>query len=759
MEDNMSKYTPIRWGMMISAIVIAWQSLLIPAHANDARSVEVRLRTDNPTVEVAYHDKTGLASFVFAPEGIDLVDARRANSTPAFAAQQFMRQYGGMFGLSTPAEDLVILNETTSIDGDTHVRFQQHYRNIPVVGAEIAFNMSNARAIRSINGELIPRISINTTPTINQEQAIDIARQSVSTEYLIDATNIPLSNASLAIFDQRIMGGYGPATPTLTWRVQLTNRHHTKPFDAYVFVHAQTGKIITQFNQIAHALSQRICDNNNALDSDDNSRTNCDDDTDALRLNESTPSGVADVDEAWEYTKATYDYFYTKFGRDGIDNAGMPMISIVRYCMQSAPSYCPYPNAYWDGEVMTYGEGFSSADDVIAHEITHGITERTARLFYYFQSGAINEAISDIFGEFVDIYHLGSSTDTAAVRWQLGEDLPAYIGAIRNLANPPAFSNPDRMNSRFYDSGFSPGYEWPWDNGGVHTNSGVANKSAALMVTGGRFNNQIITGLGLARTEQLWYRVLTTRLVSASDYADLANALIYTCKDMATRNIASMTTTHCANVEKVILATEMRLSPTAAPANHAPLCPAGTRVTNTFYDNMEAFTTKWSTTGPTWYAYNYATSGRYSAYAYADYAERRDLRLTQRTSIVIPANAYLHFNHAYEFTSRNLSNGLVDKFYHGSIVEYSINNGSTWQNLGPLFVNQGYNGTILANINNPIKGQRAFVGVSKGYISSRASLATLSGKRIMLRFRYLTDGSTETWYGWWIDDIRIYTCR
>ena len=684
--------TQIRW-----IAFIGMMSMLIanvaPAYAADARSTETRLRSANPSIQIDHHNYTGLASFVYAPDGIDMIVARRANSTPTTTARQFMHEYGAMFGIRAQADELVVIKEFESPDGDTMVRFQQMYQNIPVIGAQMNFGISSARTIRSINGEILPRIAINTSPSIGDDQAVAVALTSISKEFTIAEADIPISSVTLAIFDQRIMGGFSPPTPILTWHVRMTNRTHVTPFDAHIFVDAPTGQIVTQFNQIAHALNQRICDSANTLDSDNDSRTNCDDDSDAIRLNDSTASGIADADAAWEFTKATYDYFYDKFGRDGIDDSGMTMVSIVRYC-PSNPSSCPYQNAFWDGEVMTYGDGFSSADDVIAHEITHGITERTANLFYYFQSGAINEAMSDIFGEFVDQYHQGTSTDGRSFNWQIGEDLPRSIGVIRNMRNPPLFYHPDRMNSRFYNNGYYPGYDWPEDQGGVHSNSGVANKAAYLMVAGGTFNGQSIVGLGQAKTEQLWYRVLVNHLLSASDYYDLATALVFACKDMASRDVAGMTLANCSNVNKVILATEMRKSPIAAPALNAPFCDAGKTVRNTFYDNMESYSSTWSSSGARWYFGRYATSGRYSAYAYADYAARRDLRMTQRTSVLIPKNAYLRFNHAYEFSSANLSTSAPKQFFHGSIVEYSTNNGSTWQNLGSLFVNQGYTGTI-----------------------------------------------------------------
>ena len=99
---------------------------------------------------------------------------------------------------------------------------------------------------------------------------------------------------------------------------------------------------------------------------------------------------------------------------------------------------------------MYYGTGFTSGDDVVGHELAHGVTEFTSNLFYYYQSGAINESLSDVFGELVDLTN-GRGTDTPAVRWQLGEDLPA-IGVIRDMENPrpPAAPDPDRMTSPDY---------------------------------------------------------------------------------------------------------------------------------------------------------------------------------------------------------------------------------------------------------------------------------------------------------------------
>jgi len=77
-------------------------------------------------------------------------------------------------------------------------------------------------------------------------------------------------------------------------------------------------------------------------------------------------------------------------GRDSYDDAGAPLTSVVHYCEPNLPGNCgcPCQNAFWDGQRLIFGDGFSRADDVVVHELTHAVTEDSARLFYYMQSGA-----------------------------------------------------------------------------------------------------------------------------------------------------------------------------------------------------------------------------------------------------------------------------------------------------------------------------------------------------------------------------------
>ena len=108
------------------------------------------------------------------------------------------------------------------------------------------------------------------------------------------------------------------------------------------------------------------------------------------------------ADAAHKYAIGTYNLYAIQFNRKSIDNSGMAIISTVQYC---DPYFgCPYGNAFWSGTQMVYGSayGFPLADDIVAHELTHGVTQYKSNLFYYYQSGAINKSLLDVFGEYYD---------------------------------------------------------------------------------------------------------------------------------------------------------------------------------------------------------------------------------------------------------------------------------------------------------------------------------------------------------------------
>jgi Zn-dependent metalloprotease len=213
------------------------------------------------------------------------------------------------------------------------------------------------------------------------------------------------------------------------------------------------------------------------------------------------------TDAHWGAEK-TYDFFWSHFSRNSIDGNGFALKSYVHYSRN-------YFNAFWDGSRMTYGDGSSvngskplTALDVCGHEITHGLTSKTSNLVYSGESGALNEAFSDIFGESIEKYAKGSND------WKLGKDFN-YI--IRDMQNPNSYGDPDTYQGTNWYSGTS-------DNGGVHTNSGVLNFWFYLLTTGGSGTNDKgfvynVSGIGILKAQAIAYRTLTTKLISSSNYA------------------------------------------------------------------------------------------------------------------------------------------------------------------------------------------------------------------------------------------------
>jgi bacillolysin len=639
--------------------------------------------------------------------------------------------------------------------GRSVLRFQQVYQGVRVLGGELAVNLDGSKNLLSIGGEALSSPDVSVAPRIESSVARDTALEAVAKARSVSASTLQASEPSLWIYDSRIMGGPGLGRPTLVWRMDVTGKGGPEPIDELVLVDALLGVVTLHFDQREHALNRQVCDANNT-----DSKLPCT--APFARVEGGAASAIADVNGAYDYAGATYDFYYDVLGRNSIDGAGMTITSTTRYCPTGYD--CPFDNAWWDGEQMDYGQGFASADDVVGHELTHGVTQYTSRLFYYYQSGAINESLSDVFGEFIDLTdHLGN--DSPAVRWELGEDLPASVGVGRDMKNPPLYGQPDKMSSPNYSTYTD---ESPyWDNGGVHTNSGINNKVAYLITDGDIFNGKTVTGIGITKAAKIYYEAETNLLTSASDYADLYSALQQACTDLV--GSAGITSANCEQVTNAVNAVEMNVTPPAAPASEAPVCSTGQSPHDLFSDNLENTASgNWirqlgSGLYQTWYYpqnpndidfdATYATSGTTNFWGY-DQEFAADYSIAMTSSVAIPAGStpYLCFNHAYMFENYGTTYA-----FDGGVLEYSTNGGASWADAGSLLTSNGYNGTISNLFDNPLKGRSAFVKESNGYISSRASLASLAGQSVRFRFRIGTDTDGSD-YGWFVDDIRVYTC-
>ncbi len=441
----------------------------------------------------------GFVRALGAPPGYVL---GRSTGTPAVTARGFARTHAVALGVSDSRVDLTVARERDE-GGRRFLRLGQSVSGVPVFGAGMTVQVSGRGEVEFVLNDLAridgdPRVGeLGTTPVVAADVAATLAKQAVAADF----PDAPLTagKAELEAFVPSVVGAGGP--PRLVWRVEVSAREAR--VDDVLLVDARTGAVAFRYSLIASALYREIHDCGNLPGA------SCP----VVRVEGEGDTGIVDADLAYRYLGDTYDFYFDHFGRDSLDGAGMSLIGYVRYC---ALGYtCPYPNAYWDGAEMMFGSGFAGADDVVAHELTHGVTQNGSNLIYWGESGAINESMSDIFGEFVDLTN-GSGTDTPEVRWLIGEDLPG--GAIRDMADPPAYSQPDTL--------YGPGWWYDYsDSAGVHFNSGVANKLAFLLTDGADFGGFTVTGMGIDAVAALFYEANTALLAPASDYRDLYWAL------------------------------------------------------------------------------------------------------------------------------------------------------------------------------------------------------------------------------------------
>jgi Zn-dependent metalloprotease len=235
------------------------------------------------------------------------------------------------------------------------------------------------------------------------------------------------------------------------------------------------------------------------------------------RFEGEAPVQDADIDNAYEFSRAVRNYYLEVHGRNGIDARGMKMISSVKFGSG-------YNNAFWDGEQMTYGTGdrdiFASFVllDICGHEITHGVSEFESGLKYWRQAGALNESHSDVFGKMIEAHAKDQTVDQ--IDWVLGRGvfMPEIEGeGIRNMLHPGTAYDDPRLGKDPQPDCMSKYIEMSFDNGGVHYNSGIVNRAFALFVVS-------LSGYEWKKAARVWF---AARALSGAN-PSFANHAYYT---------------------------------------------------------------------------------------------------------------------------------------------------------------------------------------------------------------------------------------
>lgn len=419
-----------------------------------------------------------------------------------------------------------ITNVEKDDQGFTHYTLKPHNNGKKAINKEIKIHVNDKNEVVHVNGELDQKqVNPTNTQKLTKEEAINLAYKAAG------VTKKEAKNINKRDVVKKAEVVINADKNKLVYEVQLI---YVSPKAAnwMIQIDAETGAVIEKQNRLYESATTGYgygTDNrykslnlyeengyyhlvdtthNGNIETYDarNTKTNFQlvADTDKSFTSDNQAAAV----DAHHYADIVYDYYKNTHGRDSYDDNGAPIYSVVHYGYN-------FNNAFWNGEAMFYGDGdgytfksLAGANDIIAHELTHAVTERTAGLIYANQPGAINESMSDVFGYFVDPDFL------------MGEDAytPGKYGdALRSMSNPNLYNQPDHMDDFQYLPNTENG-----DYGGVHINSGIPNKA---------FYNTV-TKIGKSKSENIYYRALTYYLTSTSDFKDTREALIQSAQDL-----------------------------------------------------------------------------------------------------------------------------------------------------------------------------------------------------------------------------------
>lgn len=500
-------------------------------------------------------------------------------STISAVSTSELRSWDGTVNTMIRAGDLMLRLERadTLVTGRTHERYAQLFEGVPVYGGDLARQVDDAGLTISIFGSLFEGIAIDTEPTLAPADAQRVVEQDSGMELGPERT------PRLVILPR------DGATYTLVYQARVAT-----PGDILLyFIDAKTGAIVERRSDV-HTQQSAVGLGNGVLGDRKKIAASASGgafvESDLLRppvintydvkgslgkvlgfLNGTSdlgPSDLAtDTDNDWTdganvdahtYAGYTYDYYFKRFGRRGLDNANIRIRSITHPVDRQDYAIVPssifglyYVNAFYAGNgVMVYGEGLppnvlllprrtswnymAGGLDVVGHELSHGVTDYTSQLIYRGESGALNEAFSDIMGTSIEYFFQTPGNGTLHADYLVGEDV-VTPGGIRSMSDPGSFGHPDHYSRRYTGTA---------DNGGVHSNSGIANQAFFLAVEGGtnRTSGLEVQGVGGANREQIekvFYRAFTQLLPANATFGTARAATIQAARDLYGSNSAA----------------------------------------------------------------------------------------------------------------------------------------------------------------------------------------------------------------------------
>lgn len=755
---------------------------IAPTHAQPRQRVNGETRQG---LHLRTSRVTGLVSFVTSNDG-GAISVQPSPGATRVTPMDFLVQHGQLLGITDPVLQLRLQKNHTDALFQTHYTYQQFYKGVEVFSGVIKVHQNQQNEIIAANGDFYRiKENIDVVPTVTIDRAVASALKQIK------RGQPKLQRHRLVVVNP---GWYGnPSTGAhLAYYMILSDK--LAGLREGFFIDAHSGEVLDQWNMIHTLLYREVYDGENRSDLPGT----------LIRAEGDGPHEIKfEVNHAYDYLGDVYGYFFRAFGWDSLDNNGLPLIATVN----SRATGCP--NAFWsDSDLQAGFCKLTVSDDIVAHEMMHGIIDFTANLFFRNQAGQLNESYADIFGELVDLYNgnaafidqvgrpwpphaTGPGVDEPnsrsdgcnegdqypdGVRWMIGEDASALQGAIRDMWNPTCLGHPDRATSPLQHCS-------ALDNGGVHTGNGIPNHAFAMLTDGKAFNGYTVEGIGPIKSAAVWFRALTTYLTIAADFQDAYDALNRSATDLIGTHLLDprtglpffdMFTEHDAlQVDLALRAVELNTSGGCGHTinvlneNTPPECPDKTIL---FADDFENGAPGWSVSNTqpfTPYDWELTTSplpfqraGVAWFVADADIGDCVKQDETALHSLFSPEIAIPEFveHPALSFTHYI----ALELGWDGGMVRYRKKN--RW-NMIPLshFRFNPFNAMIRPEFfgnTNPFAGKSGWSGVGGQWGTTVIDLTGLieAGDTTQLRFDLGKDFCVGL-VGWYVDDVELYDCN
>lgn len=393
------------------------------------------------------------------------------------------------------ADDLRLTRITTDEGGARHARYRQVRDGLDVIGGDLVVHIDRKGTIYRVNGSARGDLpSYDGVREIDAEQAVAaVARDGrfLSMAATADARMVYIIRPDGAMYR--------------AWETVFEGEREGDPQRDRVYVDVDTGSIVAIHPQYHYLKNRQVHSAGNGTSLPGT----------LLRSEGQAASGDVDVNAAYDNSGIVYDFYLATYGRDSYDRMGGTLTSTVHY----STSYC---NALWNGAQVFYGDGnpaqgcgpLARSLDVVAHELTHGVTERESNLHFVGESGGLSEAMSDIAAATITAYSRGWVVDDAV--FLIGEEvLPPFL---RNMCDPAA----DGASLDVWSSNAG--------NEPVQYSSGIGNLAFCLLSRGGTHpqgeTNVNVAGIGIQRAASLFYKINTDILTPSSNYAAARSASV-----------------------------------------------------------------------------------------------------------------------------------------------------------------------------------------------------------------------------------------